>query len=123
MIKHNDNLMNNNFWHLFTQLISQLAQMHKKTNIAITEWEQHFNKLQHGLIFDENNPDVIDTSEDENCNKKIIQNDAGSSQNKLYDERKIHSLDECVENILEKLRAVQKHLNIDKKKKNAGRST
>ena len=25
MIKHNDNPMNNNFWHLFTQLISQLA--------------------------------------------------------------------------------------------------
>ena len=24
MIKHNDNPMNNNFWHLFTQLISQL---------------------------------------------------------------------------------------------------
>ena len=25
MIKHNDNLTNNNFWHLFTQFISQLA--------------------------------------------------------------------------------------------------
>ena len=37
MIKHNDNPMNNNFWHLFTQLISQLAQMHKETNIAITK--------------------------------------------------------------------------------------
>ena len=42
MIKYNDNSINNNFWYLFTQLISQLAQMHKKTNIAITEWEQHF---------------------------------------------------------------------------------
>ena len=25
MIKYNDNPMNNNFWYLFTQLISQLA--------------------------------------------------------------------------------------------------
>ena len=90
--------------------------MHKKTNIAITKWEQHFNKLQHGLIFDENNPDVIDTSENENCNKKLIQNDAGPSQNKSYDKYKTHSLDECVENIMEKLRAVPKHLNIDKKR-------
>ena len=39
MIKLNDNLMNNHFWHLFIQLISQLAQMHKKTNIAITKWK------------------------------------------------------------------------------------
>ena len=91
--------------------------MHKKTNIAITKWERHFNKLQHGLIFDENNPDVIDTSENENCNKKIIQNDAGSSQNKLYDKHKTHSLDECVENMVKRLRAVPKHLNIDKKKR------
>ena len=45
MIKHNDNPMKNNFWHLFTQLISQLTQMHKKINIAITKWEQHFDKL------------------------------------------------------------------------------
>ena len=82
----------------------------------MTEWEQYFNKLQHGLIFDENNPDVIENSENENCNKKIIQNDAGPSQNKLYDKHKTHSLDECVENILEKLRAVPKHLNIDTKK-------
>ena len=72
MIKHNDNPMTNNFWHLFTQLISQLARMHKKSNFAITEWEQHFNKLQHGLIFDENNPDVTESSEDENYNKKLI---------------------------------------------------
>ena len=53
--------------------------MHKKINIAMTEWEQHFDKLQHGLIFDENNPDVIDTSENDNCNKKLIQNDTGPS--------------------------------------------
>ena len=45
MIKHNDNPMNNNFWYLFTQLISQLAQMHKKFNIVMAEWEQYFNKL------------------------------------------------------------------------------
>ena len=106
MIKRNNNPMNNNFWHLFTQLISQLAQIYKKTNIAMTKWEQHFDKLQHGLIFDENNPDVIDTSEDEYCNKKLIQNDAGPSQNKSHDRYKIHSLDECVENKMKKLRAV-----------------
>ena len=44
MIKYNDNPMNNNYWYLFTQLISQLAQMHKKINIAMAKWEQHFNK-------------------------------------------------------------------------------
>ena len=38
----------------------------------MAKWEQHFNKLQHGLIFDENNPDVIENSENENCNKKLI---------------------------------------------------
>ena len=103
---------------MFTQLISQLAQMHQEINIAITKWEQHFNKLQHGLIFDENNPDVTDTSENENCNKKLIQNDAGSLQNKSHDIYKIHSLDECVEKMMEKLRAIPRHL-----KKNVGRST
>ena len=71
--------MNNNFWYLFTQLISQFAQIHKETNIATTEWENYFNKLQHGLIFDENNPDIIDIFENENCNKKYIQNDIGPS--------------------------------------------
>ena len=30
IIKYNDNPMNNNFWYFFVQLISQLAQMHKK---------------------------------------------------------------------------------------------
>ena len=69
MIKHNNNPMNNNFWHLFTQLISQLAQIHKKTDIAMAKWEQHFDKLQHGLTLDENNPDVINISENDNCNK------------------------------------------------------
>ena len=28
MIKYNDNPMNNNFWHLFKKLISQLTRMH-----------------------------------------------------------------------------------------------
>ena len=51
----------------------------------MAKWEEHFNKLQYGLIFDENNPDVIDVSENENCNKKLIQNDAGSSQDKSHD--------------------------------------
>ena len=83
----------------------------------MTEWEQRFNKLQHGLIFDENNPDVIDTSEDENYNKKLIQNDAGSSQDKSHDRHKIYSLDKCVENMVKKLRAIPKHLNNDKRKR------
>ena len=87
----------------------------------MTKWEKHFDKLQHGLILDENNPDVIDASEDENCNKKLIQNDAGPSQNKLHDKHKICSLEECVGNMVEKLRAIPRHLNINKK--NAGRST
>ena len=82
----------------------------------MAEWEQYFNKLQYGLTFDENNPDVIDISENENCNKKLIQNDTGSSQNKSHDKYKTHSLDKCVENMVEKLRAVPKHLNIDIKK-------
>ena len=101
---------------MFTQLIAQLTRIHKKFDIAMAKWEQHFDNLQHGLIFDENSPDVIDTFEDENCNKKLIQNDAGSSQNKSHDKRKLHSLDECVEKMVGKLRAVPKHLNIDKKK-------
>ena len=74
------------------------------------------------MIFDENNPDVIDISENENCNKMLIQNDAGPSQNKSHDKHKTHSLDECAENIMKERRAVPKHLNIEKKK-NAGRST
>ena len=82
----------------------------------MAEWEWHFDKLQHGLTFDKCNPDVIDTSENENCNKKLIQNDAGPSQNVSHDKHKTHSLDECVENIMKKLRAIPKHLNIDKKK-------
>ena len=82
----------------------------------MAKWENHFNKLQHGLTFDENNPDVIDTSENDNCNKKLIQNDTGSSQDKSYDKHKTHSLDECAENMVEKLQAIPKHLKIDKKK-------
>ena len=74
--------------------------MHKETNIAMAKWEKHFNKLQHGLIFDENNPDVVENSENENCNKKFIRNDAGSSQNKLYNKYKIYSLDECAGNMV-----------------------
>ena len=117
MIKYNNNSMNSNFWHFFTQLISQLARMHKETDIAMTEWEQHFDKLQHGLIFDENNPDVIDTFGDDNCNEKLIQDDTGPSQNKIHDRHKTHSLDENAENMAKKLRAVPRHLNIDRKKR------
>ena len=75
----------------------------------MTEWEQHFNKLQHGFVFDENNPEVTDISENENCNKKLSQNDAGLSQNKSYNKYKNHSLDECVKNMVKKLRAIPKH--------------
>ena len=89
--------------------------MHKETDVVITKWEWHFDKLQHGLIFDKDSPDVTDTSEDENCNKKLMQNDAGSSQNKSYDKHKKHSLDECAENMVKKLRAIPRHLNIDKR--------
>ena len=84
--------------------------MHKETNIAITKWEWHFDKLQHGLTFNENNPDVIDTSENENCNKKLIQDDAGLSQDNT------HSLKKHAENKVKRLRAIPKHLNIDKGK-------
>ena len=116
MIKHNDNPMNNSFWHLFKQLISQFAQIHKKTDTAVATWEYHFQKLQRGLLFDEDNPDVIDISENENCNKKIIQNDAGPSQDKSNDRYKTHSLDEYVNNKMEGLQAIPKHLDIDKRK-------
>ena len=50
----------------------------------MTKWEWHFQKLKQGLIFDKINPDVIRNSENENCNKKLPQNDVGPSQNKLY---------------------------------------
>ena len=82
----------------------------------MAKWEQHFQKFQHGLTFNENNPDVTESSKDENCNKKIMQNDTGSSQNKSHDKYKIHSLDEYTENMVKKLRAIPKHLNVDKKK-------
>ena len=83
----------------------------------MTEWEWHFDKLQHGLTFDENNPDVSDTSENENCNKKLTQNDTGSSQNKSYNKYKKHSLGECVKNMVKKLRAIPKHAINDIEKK------
>ena len=82
----------------------------------MAKWENHFNKLQHGLTFDENNPDVIDISENKSCNEKLMQNDAGSSQNKSHNKHKKHSLDENVKNMVEKLRTIPRHLNIDKKK-------
>ena len=82
----------------------------------MAKWENHFNKLQHGLIFDKNNPYVTDTSENENCNKKLIQNDTGSSQNKSYDKYKTHSLDECVKNLVTKLQTIPTHANNDTKK-------
>ena len=94
-----------------------MARMHEKTNIAMTEWKQHFYKLQHGLTLNENNPDVFDTPENDNCNKKLIQIDAGPSQTKLHDINKTHSLDECAKNMVGELRAAPRHLNTDKKKR------
>ena len=75
----------------------------------MAEWEQHFDKLQHGLIFDENNPNLINISISQNCNKKLIQNDAGSSQDKSYNKYKKHSLDECFKIMIKRLRAIPKH--------------
>ena len=69
------------------------------------------------MTFDENNPDVTDIS-DENCNKELIQNDAGSSQDKSYNKHKKHSLDECIKNMMKKLRAIPKHAINDVEKKN-----
>ena len=66
---------------------------------------------------------MIESSENENYNKKLMQNDAGSSQNKSHDRYKIYSLDECAENMAKKLRAIPKHANIDTGEKNAGHST
>ena len=59
---------------------------------------------------------MSDTSEDENCNKKLIQDDAGSSQDKSYNRHKTYSLDECAKNMVKRLRAIPEHLNIDKGK-------
>ena len=91
--------------------------MHKKTINAIAEWEQHFSKLQYGLIFDENSPDVTESSENENCNKKLLQNDAGPSQKKSHNKHKTHSLDECFKNMVKKLQAIPKHANNDTEEK------
>ena len=85
MIKNNKNPMNSNFWYFFTKLISKLAQIHKETNEAMTEWEWHFQKLQHGLTLDENNPDFTKGSEENNHTKKLPKNDAVLSQDKSHD--------------------------------------
>ena len=65
-----------------------------------------FQKFQYGLPFDEDNPDVIDISEDKKRSQKILQNDIGPSQNKSYDKRKTQSLDECAKNTINGLRAI-----------------
>ena len=54
---------------------------------------------------------MIDTSENKNCNKKLTQDDAGSSQNKSYNKHKT-----CAENMVKGLRAIPKHPNINKRK-------
>ena len=89
--------------------------MHKKTNITTTEWERHSQKLQYGLIFYENNPNVTESSEIEICDKKILQNNAGPSQNKSYDRHGTHPLDGCAKNMVKKLRVIPKHVNNDKR--------
>ena len=63
MIKQNHNLINNNFWFLFTQLISQFAKMHGEINITIKNWEWHFQKLQYGQSLDENSQNATKNSE------------------------------------------------------------
>ena len=40
------------------------------------------------MTFNENNSDVTDNLENENCNKKLSQNDTGSSQNKSHNKYK-----------------------------------
>ena len=61
------------------------------------------------MIFDEKIPDVTESSENENCNKRLIKNNAGSSQDKSYNRHKNHSLDECVKYMVTRLRAIPKH--------------
>ena len=91
--------------------------MNKKSNIAMAEYEQYFDKLQHGLIFDDDNANVIENSENENCNKKLLQNNAGPSQNKSYDRYNTHSPNECAKNTIKRLRAIPKRMTNDKRKK------
>ena len=55
MIKYNHNPMNNNFWFLFTQFISQITKTYGDTDTIIENWEWHFLKFQHGQSLDENN--------------------------------------------------------------------
>ena len=95
--------------------------MYKKTDTIIAKWEWQFQKLQHGLIFDEINPDVIENSENKNCNKTLLQKKVGPSQNKSYDKYKIRSLNEYVKNMVKKLRAITKHMNNNEKKKKVER--
>ena len=60
---------------------------------------------------------MTENSEDENCDKKLMQNDAGPSQNKSHDKHKTHSLDECAKNTAKRLRGIPKHANINTGKK------
>ena len=109
MIKNDKDPMNSNFWYLFTKIISQFAQMHKETGEAMTEWEWHFQKLQHGLTLDENNPNCTESSEENNHIKKLPKNDAGSSQNKSYDRQN-------TKNMTKRLQAIPKYIIHDKVK-------
>ena len=54
---------------------------------------------------------MIKNSENENCNKKLLQNDAGLSQNKLYNKHKIHLLNECAKNMVKKIAGNPKTCN------------
>ena len=115
MIKHNDNPMNNNFWYLFTQLISQLTQMHKKINTAMVEWDRHFNKLNTVLFLMKITRMWLKIRKMKIATKKLLQNDAGLSQNKLYNKHKRHLLDECAKNMVKKLQTIPRHANNNKK--------
>ena len=105
--------MNNNFWFLFTQSISQIIKTYEGTNKIIKNWEWHFQKLQYGQSLDEDNQNTIKNSENENCNKKLKQNDVGSSHNKSNNKQKTHSLDKWAKNMVKRIQAIPKY----KKKK------
>ena len=99
--------MNSNFWYLFTKIISQFARIHKETGEAMTEWEWHFQKLQHGLTLDENSSDCTESSDENNHIKKLPKNDAKSSQNKSYDRQK-------TKNMTKRLQTIPEYITHDK---------
>ena len=112
MIKQNNNFMNNNLWFLFKQLVFQIVKIQKKkTDAVIRQWEKHFDKLQYGQSLDEDNPNVTKNSKNENCSKKIQQNNIGSSHDKSYNKYKTQLLDKCGNDTIKKMRDIPKCIN------------